>query len=204
MIAEPATTLTDYAIAVESLLFALLLLRFGRVEEFWSAAFCSVSFAALCGGTYHGFDEMLPQASLDYLWQGVVLALASASFWTVAAAAWKSVPAWRWGLLGLAALKLAVALALNQTKADFIVSVIDYLSALAIALVLYLWQSRQRSLEGLGWITSGITTSGIAGAALIVPWPQWILFSAEAGYHLIQMVGLYFLYQGIWRNAKYR
>ncbi|MGP1384474.1 MAG: DUF6962 family protein [Thainema sp.] len=204
MIAEPATTLTDYAIAVESLLFALLLLRFGRVEEFWSAAFCSVSFAAVCGGTYHGFREMLPPASLDYLWRGVVLALASASFWTVVAAAWKSVPAWRWGLLGLAALKLVVALALNQTKSDFIVSVIDYLSALAIALLLYFWQSRKRYLAGLGWIMSGITTSGIAGAALIVPWPQWIHFSAEAGYHLIQMVGLYFLYQGIWRNAQYR
>ena len=40
---DPATSLTDYAIAVEGLMLAVALLRFGWIEKVWSLAFVSVS-----------------------------------------------------------------------------------------------------------------------------------------------------------------
>ncbi len=83
MIAEPVTSLTDYAIALECLLYVGLLLRRGRAGWLWAAAFGSVSAAALSGGTYHGLGEGVSWAGRLCLWRGTLWGLAIASFFGV-------------------------------------------------------------------------------------------------------------------------
>ena len=91
MIVEPVTAVTDYVIALECLLFAWLLLRFGWSERLWAAAFSSVAIAALLGGTNHGLRKR-PFLRWVAILSGRVLCwlLPSASFLLVVAAAWRT------------------------------------------------------------------------------------------------------------------
>ncbi len=56
---EPDVTLTDYALALEGILFLVLLQRGHArpwgLRSWFSLFFASVSAASLCGGTVHGF-----------------------------------------------------------------------------------------------------------------------------------------------------
>ncbi len=204
MIAEPITSLTDYGIALECLLFAGLLGRKGGSGWLWAAAFSSVSIAALSGGTYHGFASEFSLAGRWLLWRGTVWALAIASFFIILAATSKTPWLWRIGLLAVATVQLALSLRLGSGAAAFAVSVADYLGALGIALIVQGWRSRQqrrfaaldqRSDTGFAWMVSGLSLSGVAIAILILPWPNSLKVSPLAGYHLLQMVALYCIYR---------
>lgn len=204
MIAEPFTSLTDYGIALECLLFAGLLGRKGRSGWLWAAAFVSVSVAAISGGTYHGFASGFSLAGRWLLWRGTVWALAVSSFFILLAAVSKMPGAGRIALLAVATVQLTLSLHLGSGAAAFAVSVADYLSALAIALVVQDWRSRQqrcflpvdkRSDSGFAWMVLGLSLSGAAIAILILPWPNALKVSPLVGYHLIQMVALYCIYR---------
>ncbi len=204
MLAEPATTLTDYGIALETLLFALVLGHRGGAGQvyLWASAFGSVSLAALLGGTYHGFADQLSQASQGLMVQGVALALAS--FWAVAAAVWATRSSRRtW--LGLAGGKLALALALIGSSWGFAIQVIDYLSALALVLGLYGWKTARPGAGptpwSLGWMMMALAISGLAALVLALPRLVSSFISPVAGYHLVQMVALYCLYRGVSRRG---
>src|SRR5262245_19368853 len=59
-ITEPATMITDYFLAMASLVFGVLLLRLRtRRREMslllWGIGFLASALAAIFGGTYHGF-----------------------------------------------------------------------------------------------------------------------------------------------------
>jgi hypothetical protein len=205
------TTLTDYAIALECLLFALFLLRLGSVGWLWAAAFGGVSVAALLGGTYHGWAAWLSGQSLQVLWRGTVIALATASFFTVIVAAFKTTRVWRLGLLVLATGKLLLALMASIEPDAFVSRVVDYISALVIVLLIQVWQSSRPGHSphpwpppsgGTGWMTGGIALSGLAAGCLLAPWPTGFSLSPQAGYHLVQMAALYCIYRSARAMAK--
>jgi hypothetical protein len=82
-VTEPVTMLTDYALAVASLVFALLTRRIigsrNRVcAWFWCAAFVACAVAAAAGGTYHGFTEYLDPGMRRMLWNLTVYAMGAA------------------------------------------------------------------------------------------------------------------------------
>ncbi len=197
--AEPMTTLTDYAIALECLLFAGLLLGRGRIERLWAAVFSSVGGAALLGGTYHGFAEVLAQEQRLWLWQGMGLALAIASFFAVVAAACTLRRSRRLGLVTLATAKLALVLMLGTTLWAFALRVADYLSALVIVLLVQVGRSlaHHRIKARPAWLALGIAISGLAASILVIPWPGAFSISPLAGYHLVQMVALYCIYRSV-------
>ncbi len=197
MIAEPVTTVTDYVIALECLLLAGLLLRFGWAECCWAAAFVSVGVAAALGGTYHGFAVFLAEPVNNFIWQGTVLALAIASFLIILAGTWHLPRRWRGIAMMLATLKLALLVNLGTGDWSFIVQVIDYLSALVIVLLL-------QQGSGFAWMASGIAISGIAAGFLIVPVPLAFSLSPVVGYHLVQMGALYCIYRSVRAIAQAR
>ncbi|PSN14847.1 hypothetical protein C7293_09940 [filamentous cyanobacterium CCT1] len=205
--AEPITTLTDYAIALECLLFAAGLLGRGWVARFWAIAFGSVGGAAFLGGTLHGFAPQLVWEQRLWLWQGMVLALAIASFCILVAIALSVPQRWRVGLLLLAIAKLALVLGLDTSPWAFVISIADYLSALTLVLLVQLRQfMRQRYVRqrqgspkpcpspDLAWMAAGLATSALAAIALLIP-RQALPLSPLAVYHLVQMVALYCIYR---------
>ncbi|MBD2114124.1 MULTISPECIES: DUF6962 family protein [Cyanophyceae] len=191
--AEPITTLTDYAIALECLILAGLLLGQGGVQRLWAAAFTSVSGAALMGGIYHGFAHQMSLLQRIWLWQGMGIAVAIASFFTVVAAAMTLRRGRRRALLALATAKLALAIAAGFTLWGFALRVADYLSALLIVLLVQ-WLQRYRDPSAPVWLLAAIAFSGLGAIGLLIPWPG---VSPLVVYHLVQMVALFCIYRSV-------
>jgi hypothetical protein len=217
LITEPITTLTDYAIAVESLVFGVVLLRRGaarrqRSPQLWGAAFGSVALAAGLGGTCHGFALALGDAIVAGLWQGMVYALSFASFFMLLAAIKSSLPYryQRWGFWGVG-VKSALFLGwtIRQYSADQVFSfgVADYLSSMLMVLALAIvpiladqpvltYQFAADTKRAMGWIIAGVLASGIAIALQRSDVRLAELLNHNDFYHLVQMLALYLFFQG--------
>lgn len=85
-ISEPATMLTDYALSLLSVLLGLSLLRRaqGHRVGLWVSAFLVTAFAALAGGTAHGFRIPLGE-NWSLLWRITVCSIALGSVLLIAA-----------------------------------------------------------------------------------------------------------------------
>ncbi|PZV08958.1 MAG: hypothetical protein DCF32_03485 [Leptolyngbya sp.] len=198
--AEPITTLTDYAIALECLLLASLLFVQGGVQRLWAAAFGSVSGVALLGGLYHGFGDQLSLLQRIWLWQGMGIAVAIASFFTLVAAAVPLRREVRWTLLALATAKLVGAIAVGFTLWGFALRVTNYLSALIIVLLVQ-WLQRHRHPGAPVWLLGAIALSGLGAVGLLIPWPG---VSPLVVYHLVQMVALFCIYRSVAATGQAR
>lgn len=179
---EPVTLLTDYALGVVS---AWLGLRLFRCSNYWAIAFLALALAAFLGGTWHGLFQN------DVLWKATVLSVGVASFGMVAGSAvltTRGVLAQ--GLIGFAALKLAVYCAWMLFHDDFIWVIVDTGSALAIVAVLHLWRFN-------GWILAGVGASVAAALAQASGVALHRHFNHNDLYHVIQIAAMALFYRGL-------
>lgn len=86
IVTEPATLLTDYALALLCAWFAFSLERRagGRMVGLWVVAFSVTALAALAGGTAHGFRVPLGQNWI-YVWKITVVSIAASAALLIAA-----------------------------------------------------------------------------------------------------------------------
>lgn len=202
LITEPITMLTDYAIAVEIFVFAILLFRKSYLQKhfaisLWAVAFVFVGLAAALGGTCHGFTYYLRDASLRLLWYFMIYFLSFASFFMLMAAVFSTLsrPLQVWFLIG-AAIKSWIYLSWTVTHDHFAYAIVDYLSAMIVVLLLELRAMyRGQNSKAAGWIVAGILVSGLAvgvqGLQLTIA-----ILTANDLYHLVQLLALYLLYRG--------
>ncbi|MBI4781377.1 MAG: hypothetical protein HY785_08615 [Oscillatoriophycideae cyanobacterium NC_groundwater_1537_Pr4_S-0.65um_50_18] len=207
-ITEPLTMLTDYAIALQSSGFGILLFRLGRRRQqmaiqLWAIAFGSVAIAALLGGSCHGFALLIEFSTLLLLWKLMLFALSLAGNFMLFAAIKSRLPrrwqAWAGGLVGVKLLAYLSWIVLNPSPEDaFVYGVVDYLSAMLLVLLLELrvaLPARSRSC-GSGWIIAGILISGVAIAVQTSGLVLFRYLSSNDLYHLVQMIALYGFYRG--------
>ena len=77
-ITEPATMITDYLLALASVIFAVSLLRqrargLEKSLLLWGIGFLTAAVAAVVGGTYHGFALYFSESSHRATWNVTVL-----------------------------------------------------------------------------------------------------------------------------------
>lgn len=87
---EPITALTDYAIAIASLVVAVSMYRrigpSNRMSAwFWCAAFPATAASVMAGGIFHGFRTHLRPAALDMVWNIALFLVGGAVAFVVAA-----------------------------------------------------------------------------------------------------------------------
>jgi len=201
ILSEPVTTLTDYAIAGESLIFAGLLLKPKHKSSppvlCWAAAFGGVAIAAFCGGTYHGFD-LLPIGAKWGLWRGMTYGLSFASGCMLAAAV-SGLPRWvrGWGW-GAIALKSGLYLIWTAFHPNFVYIIVDYLSAMLVILLLQVRMVNRQSNQqnSSAWIVAGVVGSLAAAGVQGIGLKGTPYFNQNDLYHLVQMLALYFFYRG--------
>jgi hypothetical protein len=195
MLAEPITTLTDYALALEAWIFAGMILSRNPQAWLWAVAFVGVAIAALCGGTYHGFSNVLPIAAQVGLWRSMTVALALASG-SMLAAVVRQLPrrawVWGWGAIGI---KTVLYLEWTARNPNFFYIVLDYLLAMIIVLTVQ-FGVRGRSPSSAYWIILGVLGSFLAAAIQGFRIRLGVSLQPSDLYHLAQMVALYFLYRG--------
>ena len=158
-ITEPATLVTDYLMAGIALAFAVDLAR--RAEGaghvvWWSRAFALLAAGAFLGGSWHGFHAMLPTAIAGAFWWGTLASTALGSFAVMRAAALQWLGSGRDGLWAwVAGIKLAVVLAVQSMRPDFLVSVLDS-AASAIFLTAAAFLGRRGQPAAFRFVMAGV------------------------------------------------
>jgi hypothetical protein len=181
-IAEPVTTLTDYALAV---VCAVLGWKLVSASKLWAAAFLALAAAALLGGTWHGFVQS------DLLWKATVLSVGIASFAMIAGSAREATRGFlRTALVFFAGLKLAAYTGWMLRHDDFIWVVADTAIALVAVGLLHLWKLNRAMLAGvvLSFLAGAVQASGLA---------LHEHFNHNDLYHLIQIAAMFAFYRGV-------
>ena len=196
------TLVTDYILGTLAGCCALLLLRQNRTLKqqsvwLWAYALIVTALASYLGGTYHGFQHTLGVPLAAVLWKATTLAMGAASFFLLAAALTAAFSGQdrRW-LIGAAALKFTIYAVWMLGHDEFRFVIYDYGSTLAI-LTLLLISGRTTGLKGhRAYIASGILVSIAAAAVQQSGIRIHRHFNHNDLMHVIQMAGVWLLYQG--------
>ncbi len=120
----------------------------------------------------------------------------AAFFGTIATARSHLGPIWRRRVELVATVQLAAYLFGTTRTSEFLIAIVDYSVSFGFVLVVHavVWM-RYRSTAA-GWIVGGVVVSFVAAgvqAAGLAPHPS---FNHNDLYHVVQMVGMWMLYQG--------
>ena len=200
MIAEPATLLTDYALAGATAWLAYLLSRAreGRsARSFWTLAFAASALGALLGGTWHGFAPGFAETVLVLLWKATVLSIGVASFGMLAGSAFATTPAAAAkALLAIAAAKLAIYSGWMLFHDDYVYVIADTGAAMAAVAALHGWSAIRKRDAASAWILGGVAVSALAAAVQASGFTPHRLFNHNDLYHVIQIGAMLLFYSG--------
>lgn len=200
MIAEPATLLTDYALAGATAWLAYLLSRAreGRsARSFWTLAFAASALGALLGGTWHGFAPGLAEIAQVLLWKATVLSIGVASFGMLAGSAFVTTPAAAAkALLAIAAAKLAIYSGWMLFHDDYVYVIADTGAAMAAVAALHGWSAIRLRDRASPWILAGVGVSALAAAVQASGFAPHRYFNHNDLYHVIQIAAMLFFYTG--------
>lgn len=195
LIHEPDVALTDFALAIECVLFAGWLLRradiCGPLLSAFVAFFAAVAVASLLGGVSHGFLTDQSTLAAQFVWRGTLIAIGLAAFasWVIGARlslsekAAARVTTFAGTLL---ALYLVVVLFVAQS---FVVAIMHYLPAAIFLMVAFSVAYRRKPagflLAGLWGVALTFLAAAIQQVGIDVH-PRY--FNHNALYHLIQAI----------------
>lgn len=205
MIAEPTTTLTDYALAALGAALALRLHAEAPAlpgyARLWAASFYAIALAALLGGTSHGFTASLPASAKLGLWIGTYALLGLANLLLLCAALAGLRPRVGASFVAAALAKFAAYLVFAVARRDFGWVIADMALTLAglLGLGLHRWFARR---PGAGWLLAAVSVS-FAGA--FVQYGRLAFhrhFNHNDLFHVVQMLALYLFYRAArrWRE----
>lgn len=201
---EIDVTLTDYALALECLLFVVVLhcrrATFDGLRWWLSTFFVSVGVASFCGGTVHGFFSGGQTLASAYLWTITLLAMGVTAFsvWAIGAKLLFSKPVEQWVIIASAAQFIAYCILLFVRKKEFWFAVLDNVPAilfLVVAIAAAYWREKRRDLI--------LTALGLA-LALVAALLQQLrigihpdVFNHNALYHVLQGIALWLFFLGV-------
>ena len=206
---EPAVALTDYLLAGECGLFALLIGKGAsanpRFRDGWVVFFAALGAASLLGGTVHGFFQGAASAPGALLWKGtmLVMGLATMACWRLGAGMLSegAIPGWiRPALVVQFLTYAAVVLWISQS---FWVAILNYLPAI-LSLLFASWRfHRKHRIPGLPLISLGLAATLVASAIQqlrIGVHPRF--FDHNTLYHVMVGAALVVLFLGVRRQPS--
>jgi hypothetical protein len=199
---EPATLITDYALAALNSVLGLKLLGAAQSRNsvmLWAGGFIALALAAFLGGTWHGFSLNLDTATAGKLWKATLYATGIASFCILAgtAIAVTRGPG-RSALLLLAAAKFVLYLFWVTLHDDFRFVVYDTGATMAAVFVLMGWGAARRAPGALR-IAVGVLVSIVAATVQQIGLSLSAHFNHNDLYHVVQMGAMCVFYRGALR-----
>lgn len=200
-IAEPDVTLTDYGLALECALFAVLIYRLrdgaAPARTWFTVFFAALAVAALAGGTVHGFFYNEDRLAHRALWNATLIAIGvvALSAWMIGSrlgAGRRAGLILRW--IGTT-LFLGYCLVVLLVRNTFAVAIIHYLPAVFFLLFAftasYLRSRRPFLLTGLIGLSLTLVAAGTQQLGIAL---HPVYFDHNALYHLIQAVAVLMLF----------
>ena len=207
---EPDVALTDFALALESAVFVVILIGRGAlgisIGRWLLVFFASVGTASFCGGLAHGFFLHQPFGD-EVLWPATLLAIGTATLakWAVGAQL----------IFQPRNARIVVALAFVQFFAyvvaviffvrDFLIAVAGNLPGAVFLLVAFAIASRRTGDQRLLAGSAGMALTLLAGLLQqlkVGAHPTY--FNHNAVYHLVQAVALFLVFLGANRVVRIR
>jgi hypothetical protein len=197
---EPAVTLTDYALTVESLVFAFLL--HGRPgPSVWARnLFLALALSSGLGGTYHGFCGDLETMGGQLTWRLTLVAIG-----VVALACWQLSATFYSTKFGpwIERLSLVVFLGYGMYvtvfSQDFRVAILNYLPPVFFLLFTLIRAYVQTHQRFHWWSIAGLILTFIAAGIQQTKVALSPAFDHNAIYHLVQAVALALIFVGLRR-----
>ena len=198
---EPDVTLTDYALALECMLFASLIYFHGDpktpLRPRFALFFASIGLAALAGGTVHGFFPDSAMFGYRILWTATLIAAGLAAFatWAVAARLWLSEKAER-RLVTLALIEFfAYVVTVLFFSQEFWIALANYLPPTFFLLIVFYELHRHMRIHEFRTGTIGLVMTFVAAAVQhgrIAVHPAY--FNHNSLYHAIQAIALFLIF----------
>ncbi len=201
-IAGPTTTITDYILAAENVVLAILLIRNGwstgqTSVKLWGFSFFALAVAAVAGGTYHGFIHSMGPLQSQAVWKITLYSIGVTTFLMLSAVFLVALPhPWRNIFVGLAVLQWIVYSIWMTTHDDFKYVIYSYAPAMLIILATGVAGYYTGSVQGGLWLAGAVLVS-FAGA--LVQQSGLSLhrnFNYNDIYHVIQMIAMLLFYRG--------
>jgi hypothetical protein len=200
---EILVSLTDYLLALESALFACVLLEtkdgWREIRQFFAVFFAFTALASLTGGTYHGFFSSFSSTAAGLLWSTTVVALGVVAFagWSIGACLLFVQPI-KGRVVKCAFIEFLIysiyAVAVDQR---FWVAIANYIPAV-VFLAFSLAHSYRRHpelpiLAGLLGLAVTVVAAAIQRIGLSL---ELVYLNHNATYHLVQAIGLFLIFRG--------
>ena len=203
MISEPMTMLSDYALAGISgwLGWRLFRSREGQTARLcWTLFFAGLSSAAVLGGSYHGFAQLLSERTEFILWKTTVLTIGIASFWACAGSAFaSSAGIARRLLLAFAAAKLTIYSSRILANDSFVYVIADTAVTMTLVAALHGWSAlRDRDLASR-WMVGGVCISAVGAGVQLGKFSLHPDFNHNDLYHVLQIAAIALVYIGAGR-----
>lgn len=209
---ERTTAATDILLGVITLVVALAIYMLGTKTDrtkglIWCAAFSLMSIASFFGASAHGFIMSFETNRL--LWQPVNASLGLAVALFVIGVIYDLRGFWISKDLALSILLLGVAFYFFTLIFEnlFVVFIVYEAVALLFSLAVYIILTIKQEVKGALFMVIGILISLIAAAVQTNDQIKLIVlveFDNNGVFHLLQMVGIGFLFLGIRRDLKSR
>ena len=202
-IAEPSVTLTDYGLAIECMILAIMLKRLkgsataNEFRNWFIVFFCALGMAAFLGGTTHGFIREKTSLLHTTVWNSTLIAIGAAGLaaWMIGGCLAASEKFNKWltaAAVILFVIYCAVVVFLVNT---FLVAIIYYLPATLFLFFAFLLRFLKRhsnyALSGISGLLLTFVAAGIQQFR-IAPHPIWL--DHNTLYHLVQAVAILLLF----------
>lgn len=199
-LAEPATLLTDYALAAVCAYLSVKLLTqepAARPVKLWGVAFAFVALSALAGGTWHGFAANLDAQMLAALWKITVYAIGVFDLLMVAGTVSATIPrrAQRWIML-IVGLKFLLYAAWMAGHDAFVYVVLDSAGAMVVLLLLHGYSAYVQGDRASLWIVAAVLVSALAATVQASGFALHRHFNHNDLYHVIQIAAMVAFYRG--------
>lgn len=196
-ITEPVTLLTDYILAIETLVLGALLYRHANNEksvELFAYSFFAIALAAAAGGTYHGFIQHLNVSPSYALWKITLYSIGVSTLCMLSGMILAALKGRTRNIfLALAILQFLVFAILIGRNNDYKYVIHDYVPAMAVILALCILRlNRPYAI----WIIAGILVSFAAAGIQLSGFTLHKHFNHNDLYHVVQMLAMYLLYRG--------
>lgn len=201
---EPDVALTDVALAVECVAFAVVLRRRRvpdvKINRLFAILFGSLAASSVLGAFWHGVFSDVETALGALIWFGVLAALALAAFilWRISAALSSSL-GWARAQIGLGLILLGAQITVSAFFTDrFAVAALGMLPPLCVLNWRYATLYRQAHSARALYGVTGLSIAALAGLIImfdVTLHPAWA--TTNAVYHAVQFVAFWLVFLSV-------
>lgn len=202
---EPMTVITDLMITALAIYFARQLsaqygVTLANNQWHWMWAFRMLGLGAFLGAVSHGWGPYMSEFSRDLLWKATTWSIGCVSFFIIMATLHVLFPFKTVQLVRYVPLTLLVIYLVTITRDPAFLNVIRfYAPAMAFTLIAMIILYFTKETGGTGSVALGLLISFAAAGVQVSGFSIHKHFNHNDLYHVIQMVGMVFLFRGAQR-----